>query len=131
MAKGLRSSTEKTNRSKLRSRVFRPVETARRERLSAKLLELASRPIWADVGDVRMEEATSEGADQQKKQTDTKAASKVLEAKMDIDGGTLARTSSRYSGRIQKKGPRKASSSMVFPAYTKGRRLRARKKQKK
>ena len=44
MAKGLRSSTEKANKSKLRSRVFAPVEEARKERLSAKILELATQP---------------------------------------------------------------------------------------
>ena len=44
MAKGLRSSRKKTNNSKLRSHVFGPVEDARKERLSAKLLELASKP---------------------------------------------------------------------------------------
>ena len=44
MAKGLRSSVKKANKAKLRSRVFRPVEDARTERLSAKLLELSSKP---------------------------------------------------------------------------------------
>lgn len=44
MAKGLRASTKKANRSKLRSKVFEPVEDARTERLSAKLLEITLRP---------------------------------------------------------------------------------------
>lgn len=44
MAKGARASTKKTNNAKLKSRVFGPVETARAERLSAKLLELVSQP---------------------------------------------------------------------------------------
>jgi len=44
MAKGLRASVIKRNNSKLRARVFGPVEDARTERLSAKLLELASQP---------------------------------------------------------------------------------------
>jgi hypothetical protein len=44
MAKSLRSSVKKSNRSKLRSRVFAPIEDARNERLSAKLLALASQP---------------------------------------------------------------------------------------
>ena len=44
MAKGLRSSRNKTNNLKLRSKVFGPVEDARKERLSAKLHELASKP---------------------------------------------------------------------------------------
>ncbi|KAH7122502.1 hypothetical protein B0J11DRAFT_531672 [Dendryphion nanum] len=40
MAKGLRASSKKSNRSKLRARVFGPVEDARTERLHAKLLEV-------------------------------------------------------------------------------------------
>ena len=43
MAKGLRSSRNKANKSKLRSNVFGPVESARKERLSAKMIELASK----------------------------------------------------------------------------------------
>jgi hypothetical protein len=39
MAKGLRSSIKKSNRAKLRSKVFAPVEDARTKRLHAKLLE--------------------------------------------------------------------------------------------
>ena len=56
MAKGLRASTKKANRSKLRSKVFEPVEDARTQRLSAKLLEIASRPRPKVDEDVRMEE---------------------------------------------------------------------------
>ena len=44
MAKSLRSSRKKVNKSKLRSNVFGPVENARKERLSTKLLELATNP---------------------------------------------------------------------------------------
>lgn len=44
MAKGARSSSIKTNNKKLKSKVFGPIEAARTERLSAKLLELASAP---------------------------------------------------------------------------------------
>ena len=44
MAKGARASSIKANNSKLKSKVFGPVENARTERLSAKLLELASQP---------------------------------------------------------------------------------------
>lgn len=42
MAKGLRSSNKKSNKAILRQKLFGPLENARRERLSAKLLELAS-----------------------------------------------------------------------------------------
>ncbi|UPX12223.1 uncharacterized protein EKO05_0002783 [Ascochyta rabiei] len=38
MAKGLRASTERANRRKLRANVFGPVEKARADRLHAKLL---------------------------------------------------------------------------------------------
>ena len=44
MAKGARASTNKANSQKLKANVFGPVENARTERLSAKLLELASQP---------------------------------------------------------------------------------------
>jgi hypothetical protein len=44
MAKGLRASVKKNNRTKLRSSVFGPVEAARAERLHAKLLETISQP---------------------------------------------------------------------------------------
>lgn len=43
MAKGLRSSTKKANKAILRRRIFSPVENARKERLSVKLLEVASK----------------------------------------------------------------------------------------
>lgn len=44
MAKGARSSVRKTNNQNLKAKVFGPVETARTERLSQKLLELAQQP---------------------------------------------------------------------------------------
>ena len=44
MAKSLRASRTKTNKTHLRAKVHQPVEDARIERLSAKLLELASKP---------------------------------------------------------------------------------------
>ena len=44
MAKGLRSKVKKANKQRLKSNVFGPVEEARKERLSAKLLELAAEP---------------------------------------------------------------------------------------
>lgn len=44
MAKGARASSKKANRTKLRARVFGPVEKARAERLHAKLLETIQQP---------------------------------------------------------------------------------------
>jgi hypothetical protein len=54
MAKGLRSSRNKANNLKLRSKVFGPVEDARKDRLSAKLLELASKPKEKTEDDIEM-----------------------------------------------------------------------------
>ena len=44
MAKSARASGIKKNKAVLKRRVFGPVETARNERLSAKLLQLAQQP---------------------------------------------------------------------------------------
>ena len=44
MAKSSRSSAVKKNNQRLKKHVFGPIEAARNERLSAKLLELASQP---------------------------------------------------------------------------------------
>jgi hypothetical protein len=57
MAKGLRSSTKKANKARLRTAIFEPVEDSRRERLSQKLLELASKPSPHAEVDILMEEA--------------------------------------------------------------------------
>lgn len=54
MAKGLRSSRNKINNSKLRSKIFGPVEDERKQRLSAKLLELASKPATKAEDDAKM-----------------------------------------------------------------------------
>ncbi|KAI9757848.1 MAG: major facilitator super transporter protein [Chaenotheca gracillima] len=59
MAKGLRSSVKKANRTKLRDRVTRPVEDARTERLSAKLQELASQPKPSEEAKMDVEEIQS------------------------------------------------------------------------
>lgn len=44
MAKSSRASTIKSNNQRLKAKVFGPVESARMERLSARLLELAAAP---------------------------------------------------------------------------------------
>ncbi len=59
MAKSARASTVKTNNQRLKSKVFGPVEAARAERLSAKLLELAAAP--KPERDVEMEVVKDEG----------------------------------------------------------------------
>lgn len=50
MAKSSRSSVVKKNNQKLKKHVFGPIESARNERLNARLLELASQPKPARTG---------------------------------------------------------------------------------
>lgn len=59
MAKGLRSSAKKANKARLRSRVFGPVEEARKERLSAKLLETVSKPSTGAKDDAMLVDKTT------------------------------------------------------------------------
>lgn len=61
MAKGARASSTKANNAALKRNVFGPIEAARAERLSAKLLALVAAPRPSqqkDTGDV-MVDATS------------------------------------------------------------------------
>lgn len=62
MAKGARASTKKANNTRLKAGVFGPVESARNERLSAKLLELASQPKPKKEDVVMEVEGMSSGA---------------------------------------------------------------------
>lgn len=55
MAKSARSSVKKNNNQRLKKDVFGPVEAARAERLSAKLLELAKQPKPEKEADVKMD----------------------------------------------------------------------------
>lgn len=66
MAKGLRASTKKANKSLLRQNVFGPIEAARKERLSAKLLELASKSSPEIPADIKMAEEVHEGEREKK-----------------------------------------------------------------
>lgn len=61
MAKGLRSSVKKSNRTKLRARVFQPVEEARLERLHQKLLETAQQPKPETAKEKEMDVDSAEG----------------------------------------------------------------------
>ncbi|MCJ1404456.1 hypothetical protein MMC11_007681 [Xylographa trunciseda] len=133
MAKGLRASTKKANRVKLRSRVFGPVEDARTQRLSAKLLELASKPRPAKDEDVRMEEdAAIADPKQQEKETRSNPESTRPDEGMDIDDNpTTARKRHTPRPHALKRRRGKASSSVAFPVYSKGRPVGLRKKSRK
>lgn len=63
MAKSSRASTVKANNRRLKRNVFGPVEAARLERLSAKLLETAARPKpEADAEDMKIVDGQAEAA---------------------------------------------------------------------
>lgn len=56
MAKSARATVTKNNNQRLKKNVFGPIESARTERLSAKLLELAAQP--KPPRDAAMEDVT-------------------------------------------------------------------------
>ena len=59
MAKSQRSSVTKANNQRLKKNVFGPVEAARQQRLSARLLEIASQP--KPLPEKEMKDATEQG----------------------------------------------------------------------
>ncbi|KAM3527766.1 hypothetical protein NHJ13051_002804 [Beauveria bassiana] len=115
MAKSGRSSTRKANNRRLAATVFGPAETARAERLSAKLQELAKQPK-PETSDANMEDADVEA----------EAADAGDAVAMDVD---KKRAASKCIGRkrIDKRKPKKAS--IVFPKYSD--RVKAKKNKKK
>ncbi|KUJ20161.1 uncharacterized protein LY89DRAFT_780000 [Mollisia scopiformis] len=120
MAKGARASTRKANNVRLKSKVFSPVESARVERLSAKLLELASQPKPEPAKeDVVMdaEDSAREGGDAvldaDNKQTE--------DMELDQDPAT-SRSKSTGKGRIEKRRSSRKT-SIVFPKYKNGKRI--------
>jgi hypothetical protein len=56
MAKSSRASSRKANNQRLKANVFGPIEAARNERLSARLLELAAaaKPAQAEGDEMKM-----------------------------------------------------------------------------
>lgn len=63
MAKSARASSRKNNNQKLKKNVFGPVELARTERLSAKLMELVAQqvPVKEAKEDPNAMEDTADG----------------------------------------------------------------------
>ncbi|TVY57178.1 hypothetical protein LSUE1_G007781 [Lachnellula suecica] len=140
MAKGARASTNKANNVKLKANVFGPVETARTERLSAKLLELASQPKpKPEKKDVAINgEGTGHNyvhpAAEKKEPEGTFSfynppitfyiRSNTITA-MEIDQNPKQSASKPSSGRIEKKVRHKSSrkASIVFPKYKDGKQV--------
>ncbi|KAI0145911.1 hypothetical protein F4776DRAFT_382992 [Hypoxylon sp. NC0597] len=114
MAKSARSSTRKANNQRLKANVFGPIEAARAERLSAKLLELAAQPKPPKPESNEMKIEDDAGEDEAKIDEDT-AAADANDNTMDID--SVKPTSSKRSDkkRIEK---RRKKSKIVFPKYS-------------
>ncbi|KAJ2982822.1 hypothetical protein NQ176_g1136 [Zarea fungicola] len=115
MAKSGRSSTRKANNRRLASTVFGPAETARAERLSAKLLEVAQQPK-PTTSDAEMDEIVDVVAD---------ANEPGDGVAMDVDRKVSSNRNNRKI--IGKRKQKKAS--IVFPKYSD--RLKAKKNKKK
>ncbi|KAL7932031.1 hypothetical protein V8C35DRAFT_308310 [Trichoderma chlorosporum] len=106
MAKSSRSSSKKFNNQRKAASIFGPAETARQERLSAKLLELAKQAkpepaeMKIDDGDIAPEKEEHAGAD---------------ENSMEVDSKKPARAAFSSKKGINKK---RKKSGIVFPKYT-------------
>ncbi|KAK1520107.1 hypothetical protein CPAR01_15158 [Colletotrichum paranaense] len=110
MAKSARASVIKKNNQRLKANVFGPVEQARAERLSAKLLELAKAPKPEREADTKMD--IEDDDDAEINGDDEKKEAKADDTSMDVDTAKPK----RRSGRIQKQ--RKKTSKVVFPKYS-------------
>ncbi|KAK9423071.1 hypothetical protein SUNI508_04365 [Seiridium unicorne] len=106
MAKSSRASTTKANNQRLKAKVFGPVEQARMERLSAKLLEVAAAPKPPKPEENEMnivdEEAETKAQDATKGDT-----------AMDVDS-TKSASKRNPKNRITKR----KTSKIVFPKYS-------------
>ncbi|KAH7308224.1 hypothetical protein B0I35DRAFT_483496 [Stachybotrys elegans] len=114
MAKSSRASTRKSNNHRRAVNVYGPAETARAERLSARLLELAKQPK-PEPSEMKIDE---DEEDESKNED-----SKGLDTSMDVDSAkpSKARTDRK---RIDKRKQKK--SGIVFSKYSD--RLAAKKK---
>ncbi|KAK0723117.1 hypothetical protein B0T26DRAFT_674729 [Lasiosphaeria miniovina] len=115
MAKSARSSSLKTNNQRLKKDVFGPVETARTNRLSAKLLELAAQP--KPIREVEMEEAAVE-----------EPVEEVKETAMEVDSSAKATGKKLADGK--KRIEKRRKSKIVFSKFGDRKSLKSLKKKK-
>ncbi|KAI1144081.1 hypothetical protein F5Y05DRAFT_16189 [Hypoxylon sp. FL0543] len=113
MAKSARSSTRKTNNQRLKANVFGPIEAARAERLSAKLLELAAQPKPPKPESSEMKVVNDAGEEEAKMDEDTAAADEN-DNSMDVDAAKPPSSKRNDKKRIEK---RRKKSKIVFPKY--------------
>ncbi|KAK5997424.1 hypothetical protein PT974_02780 [Cladobotryum mycophilum] len=110
MAKGARSSATKANNRRLATNVFGPAEDARRERLSAKLLELAKQPK-PESSDADMKLILDDSVDQDKEEQTTKE-----DAAMEVDSSSKSSSTRIGKKRIDKR--KQKTSKIVFSKYS-------------
>ncbi|KAI0840614.1 hypothetical protein F5Y06DRAFT_244029 [Hypoxylon sp. FL0890] len=113
MAKSARSSTRKTNNQRLKANVFGPVEAARAERLSAKLLELAAQPKPPNPESNEIKIVNDAGEEEAKMGEDN-AAAEANDNSMDVDNTKPTSSKRSDKKRIEK---RRKKSKIVFPKY--------------
>ncbi|KAI0180429.1 hypothetical protein GGR52DRAFT_243254 [Hypoxylon sp. FL1284] len=113
MAKSSRASSRKANNQRLKSRVFGPVEEARAERLSARLLELAAQPK-PPAPEAKDDEGEGAAGDA-KMDEDAAAPADVNVNAMDIDVAKPSTSKRSDKKRIEKR--KKTRSKIVFPRY--------------
>ncbi|KIH90700.1 hypothetical protein SPBR_01073 [Sporothrix brasiliensis 5110] len=112
MAKSARASSRKNNNQKLKKNVFGPVESARTERLSAKLMELAAQP--APVKEAKEDpNAMEDVADANEEPTPSDQLKEETSA-MEVDSGAILKKPLGKK-RIEKRRAKKGS--IVFPKY--------------
>ncbi|SPN98337.1 uncharacterized protein DNG_01384 [Cephalotrichum gorgonifer] len=110
MARGLRSNARKANNRKLKANVFGPVEDARAERLSAKLMEVANQPKPIVDAEMKTDDlASDDGVDSPKQAEESEA--------MDVDSAqkTLSATQRALKKNLERR--RKTKSRIVFTKY--------------
>ncbi|KAF3024353.1 hypothetical protein E8E14_014171 [Neopestalotiopsis sp. 37M] len=112
MAKSSRASTIKTNNQRLKAKVFGPVEQARRERLSAKLLEIASAPKPEKPEAENEMKIVDDETEAKAEQDDGKENLAAAITTMDVDKPSSNTRNSK--NRIAK---RKKPSKIVFPKH--------------
>ncbi|KAI1766404.1 hypothetical protein GGR53DRAFT_486678 [Hypoxylon sp. FL1150] len=120
MAKSSRSSSRKANNQRLKAKVFSPIEEARAERLSAKLLELAAQPKPpppTESGAMKIVDEEGEDAEggEAKMDEDATAGANVDANVMDVDTAKPAPKKRSDKKRIEKR--KKTRSKIVFPRY--------------
>ncbi|KAF1981802.1 hypothetical protein K402DRAFT_398198 [Aulographum hederae CBS 113979] len=127
MSKGLRSTIKKQNKSRLRARVFGPVEAARTQRLSAKLVELAAQPK-PESTKMELDKENQPKGQEAKASGDVTRQTEDMDVDAEYDITGLPASSKSKSKTAAKKGARfprrrqKASNQLTFPSYSNRKR---------